>query len=47
MDKELRNAGKSSQLIVYPKLEHSLRDSTARADMLRRSDEFLRKQLKL
>ena len=45
MDKELRRAGKSSELIVYPKLEHSLRDSNARADMLRRSDAFLRKQL--
>jgi dipeptidyl aminopeptidase/acylaminoacyl peptidase len=47
MDKELRKAGKSSELIVYPDLEHSLRDGTVRADMLRRSDAFLRKQLKL
>jgi dipeptidyl aminopeptidase/acylaminoacyl peptidase len=46
MDKELRRAGKSSELIVYPKLEHSLRDSNARADMLRKSDAFLRKQMK-
>jgi dipeptidyl aminopeptidase/acylaminoacyl peptidase len=47
MDKELRSAGKSSELIVYPDLEHSLRDETARADMLRRSEAFLRKQLRL
>lgn len=47
MDKALRGAGKSSELIVYPKLEHSLRDGTARADLLRRSDAFLRRQLKL
>lgn len=47
MQKELRTAGKSSLLIEYPKLEHSLRDSNARADLLKRSDEFLRKNLKL
>lgn len=47
MDKALRAAGKSSQLVVYPKLEHSLRDGTARADMLRRTDAFLRKSLNL
>ncbi len=47
MDKELRSAGKSSQLVVYPKLEHSLRDGAVRADMLRKSDAFLRDKLKL
>jgi len=47
MDKQLRRAGKASELIEYPDLEHSLRDGTARADMLRKSDAFLRKQLKL
>jgi dipeptidyl aminopeptidase/acylaminoacyl peptidase len=47
MDKELRSAGKSSELIVYPDLDHGLRDETARADMLRKSDAFLRKNLKL
>jgi dipeptidyl aminopeptidase/acylaminoacyl peptidase len=47
MDKELRSAGKSSQLVVYPKLEHSLRDGVVRADMLRKSDAFLREKLKL
>jgi dipeptidyl aminopeptidase/acylaminoacyl peptidase len=47
MDKALRSAGKSSQLFIYPKLDHGLRDSEARADMLRKSDAFLREQLKL
>jgi len=47
MDKQLRRAGKASELVVYPDLEHNLRDGTARADMLRKSDAFLRKQLKL
>ncbi len=47
MDKELHKAGKSSELIVYPDLEHSLRDGTVRADMLRKSDAFLRKHLAL
>jgi len=47
MDKELRSAGKSSQLVVYPDLDHSLRDGTARADMLRKADAFLRANLKL
>lgn len=47
MDKALRGAKKSSQLIVYPKLEHSLVDGDVRADLLRRSDAFLRSALKL
>jgi dipeptidyl aminopeptidase/acylaminoacyl peptidase len=47
MDKQLKKAGKSSELVVYPDLEHSLLDGTVRADMLRKSDAFLRKQLKL
>ncbi len=47
MDKEMHKAGKSSELIVYKDLEHSLRDGDVRADMLRKSDAFLRKQLKL
>ena len=47
MDKELRKAGKSSELVIYKDLEHSLKDGTVRADMLRKSDAFLRKQLKL
>jgi dipeptidyl aminopeptidase/acylaminoacyl peptidase len=47
MDKALRGAKKSSQLVVYPKLEHSLVDGDVRADMLRKSDAFLRSALKL
>lgn len=47
MDRALRGAKKSSELIVYPKLDHGLRDANARADMLRRSDAFLRSELKL
>jgi dipeptidyl aminopeptidase/acylaminoacyl peptidase len=47
MDRELRSAGKSSELIMYPKLDHGLRDSTVRADLLRKSDAFLRAQLKM
>jgi dipeptidyl aminopeptidase/acylaminoacyl peptidase len=43
----LKDAGKSADLIVYPRLDHYLDDSTARADMLRRSDAFLRTALKL
>jgi acetyl esterase/lipase len=47
MDQMLRKAGKSSELVVYPELEHSLQDSTVRADLLRKADAFLRLQLKL
>lgn len=47
MDKELRDAGKSSELVVYPDLDHGIRSGTARTDMLRRSDAFLRQHLKL
>jgi dipeptidyl aminopeptidase/acylaminoacyl peptidase len=47
MDKALRGAKKSSELIVYPKLEHSLVDGEVRADLLRKSDAFLRTTLKL
>jgi dipeptidyl aminopeptidase/acylaminoacyl peptidase len=45
MDERLRRSGKSSELVVYPKLEHDLLDGTVRADMLRRSDAFLRRNL--
>ncbi|HET9864470.1 MAG TPA: alpha/beta fold hydrolase [Steroidobacteraceae bacterium] len=47
MDRQLHRADKSSELIVYPKLEHSLLDGSVRADMLRRSDAFLRDKLRL
>jgi len=44
---QLRSAGKSSELIVYKDLDHGLLDSTVRAEVLRKSDAFLRKYLKL
>jgi dipeptidyl aminopeptidase/acylaminoacyl peptidase len=47
MADRLRDAGKPSQLVVYPKLDHQLFDSVARADMLRKSDAFLRQSLNL
>jgi dipeptidyl aminopeptidase/acylaminoacyl peptidase len=47
MQDQLKAAGKASELIVYPKLDHSLVDSAARADMLAKSDAFLRKALGL
>ncbi|MFK3891058.1 alpha/beta hydrolase family protein [Sphingomonas sp. NPDC079357] len=43
MDKRLRAAGKQSTLVEFPKLDHQLDDSEARAQMLSRSDAFLRK----
>lgn len=47
MDAALKEAGKTSELILYPGLEHSLIDSTVRADLLRKSSDFFRKTLKL
>ena len=45
MDRALRKAKKPSELVVYPELRHDLLDGTARADMLRKSEEFLRTNL--
>jgi dipeptidyl aminopeptidase/acylaminoacyl peptidase len=47
MQDKLKGAGVRSELIVYPNLDHQLDDSAARADMLRRSDAFLRQALKI
>jgi dipeptidyl aminopeptidase/acylaminoacyl peptidase len=47
MDRALKRAGKSSDLVVYPKLDHQLNDSAARADLLRKSYAFLQANLKL
>ena len=47
MADQLKNAGKPVELTVYPKLDHGLQDSAARADMLAKSDAFLRKALGL
>lgn len=41
MDAKLRAAGKSSELVVYEGLEHSLLDSDVRAGMLDRIAAFL------
>jgi dipeptidyl aminopeptidase/acylaminoacyl peptidase len=41
MDGKLRRAGKASELMVYEGLDHSLVDSTARAQMLDRIAAFL------
>jgi dipeptidyl aminopeptidase/acylaminoacyl peptidase len=43
MDARLKAAGGRSTLITWDHLDHYLDDSDARADMLRRSDAFLRK----
>jgi dipeptidyl aminopeptidase/acylaminoacyl peptidase len=45
MHERLQAAGGRSELILYPGLDHHLQDGTARADLLRRSDAFLRAAL--
>ncbi len=45
MASRLRSAGKPCELVTWDDLDHQLEDSEARATMLRRSDEFLRKAL--
>lgn len=47
MHDRLKEAGKRSELIAYPGLDHQLDDGKARADLLKRSDDFLRAALKL
>ena len=42
MARRLQGAGKQVELVAFPGLDHGLVDSAARADMLRRSDAFLR-----
>jgi len=42
MDQALSGAGVKHEVVWYQNLDHQLDDSTARADMLRRSDAFLR-----
>lgn len=41
MARKLREAGKSVELVEYPKLEHSLVDSAVRAQLLKKSADFL------
>ena len=45
MDSALRNAGRTSDLVVFPGLEHDLDDSGARTRMLQRIDAFLSDRL--
>lgn len=45
MEDQLKAAGKSVEITVYPKLDHQLEDSAARADLLAKSDAFLRKTM--
>jgi len=40
--KHIRHAGGKCELVTWDDLDHQLNDSNARAQMLRRSDEFLR-----
>lgn len=47
MANALRDAGKPVELVTYPNLDHSLPDSQARAEMLAKSDQFLRRTLGL
>jgi dienelactone hydrolase len=47
MDERLRAAGRQSELVIFPELDHQLDDASARARMLRRSDEFLRQALSI
>ncbi len=47
MDKSLTSAGVRHELVTFDKLDHYLEDSSARIQMLRKSDAFLREALKL
>ncbi len=47
MHDKLKGAGGRSELIVFEGLDHQLGDSDARAQMLRRSDAFLRTALQI
>lgn len=47
MERALRSAGKNVELVEYKGVAHSLEDGAARADMLEKSDAFLRKSLGL
>ena len=46
MDVRMKELGKKSELVVYPGLDHSLVDSTVRAQMLDKIGTFLAAQLK-
>jgi dipeptidyl aminopeptidase/acylaminoacyl peptidase len=45
MADHLRAAGVQHELVTWPDLDHYLEDSTARTDLLRKSDAFLRRAM--
>ena len=47
MDSHLASAGVPHELVTWPDLDHYLEDSGVRAEMLRKSDAFLRKSMGL
>jgi dipeptidyl aminopeptidase/acylaminoacyl peptidase len=47
MDSHLASAGVPHELVTWPDLDHYLEDSAVRADMLRKSDAFLRRSMGL
>ncbi len=47
MQNRLENAGATSELVVFDGLDHSLRNSEARAQLLWQSDSFLRRSMGL
>jgi hypothetical protein len=47
MAARLTKAGDKCELVTWDELDHHLDDSRARAEMLRKSDEFLRQTLGL
>jgi dipeptidyl aminopeptidase/acylaminoacyl peptidase len=47
MADRLASAGVPHELVTWPDLDHQLEDSEARAEMLRKSDAFLRRALSL
>jgi dipeptidyl aminopeptidase/acylaminoacyl peptidase len=47
MAERLKSEGKAVDITIYPKLDHQLDDSSARSDLLAKSDAFLRKTLGL
>jgi dipeptidyl aminopeptidase/acylaminoacyl peptidase len=47
MQAALGRAGKPSDLVIYPGLDHQLPDRSARADMLKKADAFLKASLQM
>jgi hypothetical protein len=45
MAARLKAAGRDCDLVIWDKLDHQMDDSEVRAQMLRRSDEFLHRAL--